>query len=365
MGGDYTVLSLNQNDLWNEYLNLLPPEQQDIYYTPNYYSLYQNLGDGLARCFVFQSGDNIALYPFLINSVNELGYELDKNYYDIQGVYGYNGVVASTCNREFIDMFYKAFNSYCADNNIIAEFTRFHPCIQNHIFSQKYSNVIFNRKTVYIDLKQSIDQIINSYKKNTKQEFKRANNKYKMEVGIFKNDLKILDMFVDMYNYSMDRLSAVPYLYFNYKYFRDLMKMNNSFMCMVFYRKKPIAATLNLVHNLYLQGHLACSLTEFRHLNPNSLAYTETLKYGKTVGCKYYNLGGGRTEDSDDTLFKYKNNFSNTTFDYFIGKNIYNKKIYDAVVDQWEKKYPDKVEANKNIHLRYRNIKYGRRLYGT
>jgi hypothetical protein len=45
-----------------------------------------------AKCFVYQKGSNITLYPFLINSVNALGYNLDKEYFDIQGAYGYNGV---------------------------------------------------------------------------------------------------------------------------------------------------------------------------------------------------------------------------------------------------------------------------------
>ena len=67
--------------------------------------LYENNGDGKAQCFVFEENDEIALYPFLINSVNELGYDLDNEYFDIQGAYGYNGAVSSSYDEDIIKKF--------------------------------------------------------------------------------------------------------------------------------------------------------------------------------------------------------------------------------------------------------------------
>ena len=93
---NYKVFSLQDKEEWNNLLKKLPTKQQDIYYTPEYYSLYENYGDGKAQCFVFEKEGEIALYPFLINSINQLGYELDNEYFDIQGAYGYNGVVSSS-----------------------------------------------------------------------------------------------------------------------------------------------------------------------------------------------------------------------------------------------------------------------------
>ncbi|HHX69034.1 MAG TPA: GNAT family N-acetyltransferase, partial [Gallicola sp.] len=61
---NYKVYNLNQKDKWNYFFKLLPIEQQDIYFTPEYYELYENNGDGKAQCFVFEENDEIALYPF-------------------------------------------------------------------------------------------------------------------------------------------------------------------------------------------------------------------------------------------------------------------------------------------------------------
>jgi len=68
----YRILDLGQTEEWRNLLAELPIDQQDIYYTPDYYSLYQNNGDGKAQCFVYIRDGYYAMYPFLLNSVNNL-----------------------------------------------------------------------------------------------------------------------------------------------------------------------------------------------------------------------------------------------------------------------------------------------------
>ncbi len=89
------LLNVKESGKWSEYLNRLPKENQDVYYIPEYYKIYENNGDGTTQCFVYDDGFNFALYPFLLNRINDLGYKLDKPYYDIRGAYGYNGVLSS------------------------------------------------------------------------------------------------------------------------------------------------------------------------------------------------------------------------------------------------------------------------------
>ena len=101
---------LDEKEQWTKLLGKLPIDQQDIYYTPEYYELHEKNGDGTAMCFVYQKNDDIALYPFLMNSVNDAGYDLDDTYFDIQGAYGYNGVVTSNNNISFRKKFYNSFS---------------------------------------------------------------------------------------------------------------------------------------------------------------------------------------------------------------------------------------------------------------
>ena len=120
---------------WNNTFINLSKRQRDIYFTPEYYMLYKNLGEGDIDCFIYEENTNIAIYPFLINSINSLGYCLDKEYKDVQGAYGYNGICTNCSEKIFLNNFYRNFDQYCNDNNIIAEFTRFHPIFQNHQFA--------------------------------------------------------------------------------------------------------------------------------------------------------------------------------------------------------------------------------------
>ena len=78
--GTFRLLNLSDADLWKSYLYQLPKKQRDIYFTPEYYGLYENLGDGEAMCFVFIDENHFALYPFLLNLCKSINlYEIAFN----------------------------------------------------------------------------------------------------------------------------------------------------------------------------------------------------------------------------------------------------------------------------------------------
>jgi len=145
------ILTLNEKIEWSNLLEKFPIDQQDIYYTPDYYDLCERNGDGKAMCFVFEQDGDVAMYPFLLNSVNILGYKLDKEYFDIQGAYGYNGALFSSCSNKFSEDFSQSILNFCKENNVIVEFTRFNPIIKNHDFS-KYLSVERMNNNINVDL---------------------------------------------------------------------------------------------------------------------------------------------------------------------------------------------------------------------
>lgn len=352
----YELLNMGDSQKWKAYLEQLPIENQDIYYTPEYYKLYEELGDGKEYCFVFISGNEIVLYPFLINSVNKLGYTLDQEYFDIQGAYGYNGVVSTTLEKSFIEEFYQEFNSYCHNKNIIAEFTRFHPLLENVKFSKNRMDISFDRETVYIDLKNSFERIFSQFQATTRKQIRRATNRHLIRVKIYEKDISILDTFYDIYIETMKRNDAGQYLYFNRQYFKSIIE-NTSSCCFIAYAKeKPIAAIIIFYNKFYIQGHLGGALTNYLFMAPFSFLYQEIIKFGQKIGCRYFHIGGGTDNTRDNSLLKFKGNFAKERGKFFIGKKIHNHKIYDEVIKQWEEKNPKHNEISKNILLRYRNL---------
>ena len=148
----YKILTLEKKDDWSGLLRLFSDDQQDIYYTPNYYDIFEKNGTGKAMCFVYKQKSGVAIYPFIKNSINNLGYDLDDEYFDIQGAYGYNGILSSNYNNIFRNNFYKEFYEYCQKGNIIAEFNRYNPMLNNHMFADGILDLELNRKTIYLDL---------------------------------------------------------------------------------------------------------------------------------------------------------------------------------------------------------------------
>lgn len=349
---NYHILDLTQKDKWKNYLESLPVPQQDIYFTPEYYELYEQNGDGKACCFVFESGNELSLYPFLKNNIKTLGYDLSDEYYDIQGAYGYNGVISSTYDESFIKSFYKAFNEYCQGDNIIAEFTRFHPIMQNYKFAQLNMTIYLNRKTVLINLDRSLEHIQENYSGMCRRAIKKA---IKSNVSVTSHSKNFnRKEFMNLYIKNMERVRAIPYLYFNEKYFNNLLKLKNIIQFCAHYNDNIIASTICMFSHDYFHYHLGASSADFQILRPNNILFDEMIKYAKNFGFKYMHLGGGITTKGNDSLFNFKSNFSRSYKNFHIGTKIYNKNIYDCIMQQWEKKFSEKKDTYKNMFLKYR-----------
>ncbi|MBP7496198.1 MAG: GNAT family N-acetyltransferase [Bacteroidales bacterium] len=348
----YKILTIENNKEWNDLLTMLPIEQNDIYYTPELYRLYECNGDGKAICFVYEENGEIALYPFLLNHINKIGYDLEKDYYDIQGCYGYNGVITSCQNDIFIANFYKCFSQFSNDNNIIAEFSRFHPIIRTQIFSNDFLNCTFNRLTIGVNLLDTIDIIENNFSKMAMRAISKA-KRNDIYIKIYNSDFK-KDEFAEIYNQTMKRVNSIDYLFFNKEYFNNLFRLKNIVQFCAYLGDKLIASTVCFFSGSYFHYHLGCSKYEYLSYRPNNLLFFYMVRYAKDNNFKILHLGGGNTSSKEDTLLKFKQNFSKLKYDFFIGNKIYNIGIYNKIINQWANKYPEKKDMYNNIFLRYR-----------
>ena len=86
----------------------------------------------------------------------------------------------------------------------------------------------------------------------------------------------------------------------------------------------------------YFHYHFAGSKKEFLNLSPNNLLLWEGIKLGRNLGCKRMHLGGGREDSEDDNLLRFKGRYSSERNDFYIGKRIHNKEVYDRLIGEWE-----------------------------
>lgn len=348
------VINIENNNDWDVALNLLPIADRDIYFTPEYYSLYQNYGDGEARCFVFEKGEERVLYPFLINPITPLGYKLDREYYDIQGAYGYNGIISSTEEPGFIAAFWEAFDAYCQENDIVAEFTRFHPLLNNQQLASPKMQIFFSRHTVALDLTLSEDEI---WKTQISSKNRNMIRKAEKEgVTIVESD--DYETFKKLYDCTMTNLHAEDFYFFPHSYYDEYKQAfkDKSMLCLAMYGGKPIAGSMFMFSVDFAHYHLSGRDREYSRYAANNLILWYAIKKAKERGCKWFHFGGGTTGDESDSLLKFKKEFSKTETEFWIGKRVHHKAVYDEIVRQWKEYYSEHYEKNKVKLLGYREI---------
>lgn len=334
------------------FLEQLPKEQQDEYFTPEYYSLYQNYGDGEALCFVFEKDGNIVLYPFLKNAITTLGYKLDKEYYDIQGAYGYNGLLASTDTPEFIAAFWKEFDNWCQDIDIVAEFMRFHPLLNNQLLASPQMKTFYSRHTVALDLTDD-DIWMHQISSKNRNMIRKAEKE-----GVTIVESNDYETFRKLYDGTMTNLNAEDYYFFPQAYYDEYKQSfkDTSVLYFAMFNGKVIAGSMFMFSEDYGHYHLSARDREYSRYAANNLILWYGIQKAKERGCKWFHFGGGTTGEDDDSLLKFKKEFSKTLCEFWIGKRIHNQKVYDQIVEQWKTKYPKSYEHNHVKLLGYREI---------
>ena len=94
---------------------------------------------------------------------------------------------------------------------------------------------------------------------------------------------------------------------------------------------KILAASLFILTDKEMYYFLSGADEDGYLYSANNLLLYQAVLFGKKLGKKRLILGGGRK--INDSLFKFKSGFSPETKPFFIGSKIYNKSIYDNLVE--------------------------------
>lgn len=333
----FYLFGLEEREKWEFWMEKFP--DIDIYYSPGYCEIYQENNEGTAKLFIYEDENGYVYYPFLLREINQLevGSFLDSKYYDIITPYGYGGPVYSLKDMGNLEKlktcFFGAFENFCIQNNIVSEFVRFHPIIKNHLFCAEGLNPIAIRNTVYMDI-ADYDTIWNNITSKNRNMIRKAEKN-----GIVIEQDNNLNKFEELYYQTMDKNQAVDYYYFSHEYFANTMKYLNENIKIfnAVLNGEIIASTMIMHRNKYLHYHLSGSRKDYIKLAPNNLLLYKVALWGMENGCKYFHLGGGY-RGNDDSLFSFKKSFSkNGILDFYIGKKIHNKKVYELLTKELQR----------------------------
>ncbi|RAI79920.1 peptidoglycan bridge formation glycyltransferase FemA/FemB family protein [Macrococcoides goetzii] len=257
---------------------------------------------------------------------------LPKNkYFDLISPYGYGGTLIQTTNEADIAAYFKALQNYCIKKNIVCEFVRFHPLINNYKLLQDEFEIIQLGETVALDLADE-ETIWSNLQPRMKSKI-RTTMKSGVEI-YFSNDSALKEEFINLYTKTMKKNDASDYYFFKDEFYDSLfvdLKYNVMF-CYAKYEGKIISIAAILLGREILHYHLSGTDQKYHKLAPNNAILLNTALWGARNRYKYLHLGGGVGSQADD-LLKYKKKFNqNSSLRFSIGKKIYNQEKYDELV---------------------------------
>ena len=122
----------------------------DIYFTPEWGAVNQFIEPGIAKIFECKTEYGIIRNQFILRKIPQL--INGKQFYDIASPYGYGGPYIVDCQdgrkTELICAYEEQFSAYCKKNDIVSEFIRFHPIIQNALDFKDLYSAEYDRHTV-------------------------------------------------------------------------------------------------------------------------------------------------------------------------------------------------------------------------
>ena len=288
----------------------------DIYYLKEYGKIWANYEKADFELFKYKKGSYSVIYPILKRKI-------DNKWRDVTSPYGYSGPLTNSRDKNFYKGFRQAFNLYCQKNNVVSEFIRFHPLLENHFDAQGIIPLKKRGQTVWVDLLKPTDQLLGDFRKGHRNIIRKSQNN---NVLVKLESPQKINQFYRLYIDTMKRKKSINFYLFSEKFFKDhFNKLNNNiFWLGAYYLDKFIAGAIFLKSANFLHYYFAGSDDQYLSLSPGTLILWEAIKIGKKLGLHKFHLGGG----IDDKLFFYKSGFSDNRADFCTGEVIHNRKIY-------------------------------------
>jgi hypothetical protein len=309
-------------------MNHLP----DIYFTPQYGRLYERHEGGVCTSFTHQSRLGEVYFQFIKRPLEQ--FEGFSDYSDIVTPYGYGGPIFLRVNDDdkpaLAAEFGGAFQEYCRENRIVSAFVRFHPVIGNALqFGGVFDDVVPIRKTVAIDLLKDI--FVEEFDRTIRSSYNKA--ELRQLTVEYDPALKTMDHFISLYYALMDSKNTSDYYYFPKEYFEEIKKLGDSVELVNAVQDGEIVATvLYLKYNVFIHSHLTASTPAGNICRAVEVIKSNRALRAKEEGFRWNHLGGGFSNEPDDTLLRFKRKFSKgEPLDFYIGKCVYDRDAYDAL----------------------------------
>lgn len=320
------VLTIGDKAEWNVYIS--KAAEYDFYHTWHYHSLDTS---GSPLLFLYENNDGFIGLPLIKRSIP------GSNYYDLTCVYGYTGPFSNKPMEDVPEQLIKGFGTefmnFLKAGSFVSVFARLHPFYKQQLILEKLGGLHNNGLTVVMDLSVDTQMQRKHYRNSINKTLKRA-----WKNGFFIKEEKgyqAASVFAEVYLENMQRVGATDYYMFDKDQIFRLINTDeyDARILMVYDGDTVMASTIITLTKGIIQGYLIGTREEYRKHSPGKFLVDEICLLGKSLGMKYYNLGGGLGYKNDE-LFNWKAAFSGLHLPYQTWRFIADPAIYQSLLDE-------------------------------
>ena len=347
------LIEYTDNLRWNNIVSSY--QNKDTYYECEYATSFMEIEDGIPYLLYYRDIDCNLCYPIFEKDISKFeafeGKLPLKKYYDWNTPYGYGGPLTNHNFNSFQQQKFKEELFQVAyERNVISQFIRFHPLLQNQNVCKEVIENNYIKDTIFINLDTEEDLMVQMDPKNRNLVRKAIKN----NVEIRHDNGKMMDEFIRIYEITMDRDNARSFYYFPksyYNYMKEHMGNETEYFY-AFKDGKMIASSIFFYNQNYIHYHLSGNLVDYRTYAPTNLLIYTAANWAREQGIKALHLGGG--VGVEDSLFHFKKQFNKEgRISFYIGRNIFNLERYKELVCERQKLNP-KFDINNTYYIQYR-----------
>lgn len=321
-----SAIPLADKSTWTKYVS--QAFKYDFYHTWDYQDLVKN---GEPMLFVCEDDENFIAFPLSKRTIP------NTDYCDFHSVYGYTGPISnvdfSELSDEFISQFQENLIDFLKEENAISVFAKFHPFFNQLRSIENMGGIMDNGRVVAIDLKQPLEIQRKRYKKTLWKDVIKARG-----LGFTTRGMQSpadITEFTKLYNNSMDRIGASNSYKFNEAYFAGLIHSSqcNARLVLVDFQGKLVCGSVVTFTHGIIQAHLLATDSDYIKYSPAKYMNDEICLMGREMGMEYFHLGGGLGY-KEDSLLRWKLNFSDLTLPHKSWRFVVNQQVYNELVKQ-------------------------------
>ena len=295
--------------------------------------LAEYLYDDIRLTIFSLSTDNGKIfYPFFkrpLKTVPRIPVEY-HDCFDLIGSWYFGGPMVDIASDSpgLLTEYMSAFSAFCEEQDIIAEFIRFDPCLENHGFFEGYYDLSLNRDTVYVDLEQSYDDIWKGYKGRCRTAVRKA----------AKNNIRVsrtvtperIDAFAGIYQAEMERKADSKHYFLSPRFFHDIVdKLPDNFTWFFAFHGEALCGATIVYHTDEIAyDYLMATDVTYWQYQPNNILLDTAIQWARSRGIRMFDLMGGRPG-----VFNFKSSFSDARQKFYTGKRIHNHGVYDRLAE--------------------------------